>query len=56
MNDDVIRMSIHMSIFRVGLDFNKQVINELWSDVLKNKDGTVDLWELIRQFGAPHSK
>lgn len=33
---------------------DQNVVDGLWGYVLKNKDGTVDPWELIRQFSNHH--
>ena len=38
-------------VYRLGLNVSQSVTDEVWAEVLKNKDGSVDPWQLIRQFG-----
>ncbi|XP_019852995.1 PREDICTED: EF-hand calcium-binding domain-containing protein 6-like [Amphimedon queenslandica] len=43
-------------MFRLGLSADGDVTNALWSEVLKNKDGTIHPHELIRHFDKRQNK
>ena len=47
---------MNILIIRLGLSVDGDVTNVLWSEVLKNKDGTIHPHELIRHFNKRQNK